>query len=184
MMVEMAEESRARALKPKKPLTMVDVLKVPYYRRAAELLKWEFEARGKLASEVLDDIHWSDFKEATVGDKKAKVRQMVPTFDNVLVKRDEAAERSPGGILMPDVAKDKPKRGVVVAVGPGRHDKEGRWVEPPCKAGDIVFVRHWNGADVLIGNVPHEIFNAAEIISVETDNLEQIEKAYGKTVKA
>ena len=105
---------------------------------------------------------------------------MVPTFDNVLVKRDEADEKTKGGIYMPDTAKDKPKRGIVVAVGPGRWDRDGKWVEPPCKAGDVVFVRHWNGADVMVGTVKHEIFNAAEIIAVETDSKKAIEKAYGK----
>ncbi len=112
----------------------------------------------------------------------AKPKQMVPTFDNVLVKRDEASGKSAGGILLPDQAKDKPKRGIVVAVGPGRWDKDGKWIDPPCKAGDVVFVRHWNGADIMVGGVLHEIFNAAEIIAVETDDKKSIEKAYGKGV--
>lgn len=110
----------------------------------------------------------------------AKKVVMVPTFDNVLVLRDEAAPKSAGGILLPDTGKEKPKRGLVIAVGPGRWDKDGRWMEPPCKAGDVVFVRHWNGADVWIDNVQHEIFNAAEIIGVETSDKATIEKAYGK----
>lgn len=116
-----------------------------------------------------------------MADKKPKA--MVPTFDNVLVRRDQADERTKGGIIMPDTAKEKPKKGLVVAVGPGRWTKEGVWVEPPCKAGDVVFVRHWNGADVMLNNVPHEIFNAAEIIGVETEDKKVIEKAYGKGAK-
>jgi co-chaperonin GroES (HSP10) len=76
-------------------------------------------------------------------------------------------------------AAEKPKRGLCIAVGPGRYDnKAGCWIYPPCKPGDVVFVRHWNGADVLVNGVKHEIFNAAEIIGVETDDAEVIKTAY------
>lgn len=166
----------------RKPLTIVEAAK-RIDPRIPALFNDMIETRVRMAREFCDGLtdlmDRKQLKEATVASKKQMV--MVPTFDNVLVRRDEAASKSPGGILMPDTAdKEKPKRGVVVSVGPGRWVKEGTFVEPPCKAGDVVFVRHWNGADVMLGNVKHEIFNAAEIIAVETDDQKVIDKAYGR----
>lgn len=182
----------------RKVLTVVEVAKRIDHKLTSKIVEG-IEEQARLDREFCDGlVDLMDrnqlFKEATVENRKAlpgggghpralaKSKAMVPTFDNVLVRRDEAADRSAGGILLPDTGKEKPKRGFVVAVGPGRWTKEGVWVVPPCKAGDTVFVRHWNGADVLINNEKHEIFNAAEIIGVETDDKETIEKAYGKGV--
>lgn len=180
--------------KKRKALTILDVARDPKLQpglqRLSDAHNEYLENMARLGRECVDEladlIHRKEAfveKRSTLpgGNPRVKTKAtVVPTFDNVLVIRDEAPDKSPGGILMPDTGKEKPKRGKVIAVGPGRFDKDGRWMDPPCKAGDTVFVRHWNGADIWIENVAHEIFNAAEIICVETDDKEKIEKAYGK----
>jgi chaperonin GroES len=68
-----------------------------------------------------------------------------PLGDRIVVRRFEAEEKSTGGILLPDTAKDKPQRGEVLAVGPGRLLKDGTRRAPQVKAGDTVLFTAWAG---------------------------------------
>ncbi len=68
-----------------------------------------------------------------------------PLSDRIIVRRQEAAEKTAGGILLPDNAKNKPQRGVVLAVGPGKTLKNGTCQPLQVKAGDVVLFTAWAG---------------------------------------
>jgi chaperonin GroES len=71
--------------------------------------------------------------------------QIKPLADRVVIRRDEAEEKTSGGILLPDTAKDKPQRGTVLAVGPGKLNKQGKHVPLDVKEGDVVLFTNWAG---------------------------------------
>jgi chaperonin GroES len=71
--------------------------------------------------------------------------QIKPLGDRVVVRRFEAEEKTAGGILLPDTAKDKPQRGKVLAVGPGKMNKEGKFTPLEVKEGDVVLFTNWAG---------------------------------------
>src|ERR1700677_927120 len=73
-----------------------------------------------------------------------------PLHDRVVVKRIEADERSKGGIIIPDSAKEKPQEGEVVAVGPGGRDENGKLITMDLKAGDRVLFGKWSGTEVKL----------------------------------
>src|SRR3546814_20624237 len=73
-----------------------------------------------------------------------------PLHDRVVVRRIEAEEKTSGGIIIPDTAKEKPQEGEIVAVGPGARDDAGRLVEPSVKTGDRVLFGKWSGTEVKI----------------------------------
>ncbi len=73
-----------------------------------------------------------------------------PLHDRVVVKRIEAEQKSAGGIIIPDTAKEKPQQGEVVAVGPGARNEKGELVALDVKAGDIVLFGKWSGTEVKI----------------------------------
>jgi chaperonin GroES len=71
--------------------------------------------------------------------------QIKPLGDRVVVRRFEAEEKTTGGILLPDTAKDKPQRGKVLAVGPGKLSKDGKFTPLDVKEGDVVLFTNWAG---------------------------------------
>jgi chaperonin GroES len=71
--------------------------------------------------------------------------QIKPLGDRVVVRRFEAEEKTAGGILLPDTAKDKPQKGKVVAVGPGKLTKDGKFTPLDVKEGDVVLFTNWAG---------------------------------------
>ena len=73
-----------------------------------------------------------------------------PLHDRVVVKRIDAEEKSKGGIIIPDTAKEKPQQGDVVAVGPRRRDENGKLVPIDLKAGDRVLFGKWSGTEVKL----------------------------------
>src|SRR3982074_1620634 len=73
-----------------------------------------------------------------------------PLRDRVLIRRVEAEEKTPGGIIIPDTAKEKPIKGEVLAVGAGAPDETGRIIPLAVKAGDRVLFGKWAGTEVLI----------------------------------
>lgn len=89
-----------------------------------------------------------------------------PLDDNVIVKPHEAEEKTAGGIVLPDSAKEKPLRGDVVATGPGRILKSGKRLEPSVKVGDTVMFGKYNGSDVKVDGVEHKILSEAEILAI------------------
>ena len=71
--------------------------------------------------------------------------QIKPLGDRVVIKRFEAEEKTAGGIVLPDTARDKPQRGKVLAVGPGKLTKDGKWQPLDVKEGDVVLFTNWAG---------------------------------------
>ncbi|MBA1158976.1 co-chaperone GroES [Microvirga mediterraneensis] len=73
-----------------------------------------------------------------------------PLHDRIVVRRIEPEERTKGGIIIPDTAKEKPQQGEVIAVGPGARDETGKLVALDVKAGDRVLFGKWSGTEVRI----------------------------------
>jgi chaperonin GroES len=98
--------------------------------------------------------------------KEAHMSGFRPLHDRVLVRRVEAEERTPAGIIIPDTAKEKPIEGEVLAVGPGARDETGRILPLDVKVGDRVLFGKWAGTDVLIDGEDRLILKEADILGV------------------
>ena len=89
-----------------------------------------------------------------------------PLHDRVVVRRIESEEKTAGGIIIPDTAKEKPQEGEVVAVGPGARDEEGKIQPPDVKAGDRVLFGKWSGTEVKIDGEELMIMKESDIMGV------------------
>ena len=90
-----------------------------------------------------------------------------PLGDKILVKRDEAATKTDSGIFLPESAKDKPKKGKVVALGAGLLNKDkGTYVPFTVKKGDIVIFSSYSGTEVKIDGDPYLIMTEEEILGI------------------
>jgi chaperonin GroES len=92
-----------------------------------------------------------------------------PLHDRVVLKRIEAEEKTSGGIIIPDTAKEKPQQGEVVAVGPGGRDEAGKLIPIDLKAGDRVLFGKWSGTEVKIDGVEYLIMKESDVMGVLTD---------------
>ena len=93
-----------------------------------------------------------------------------PLHDRVVVKRIEAEEKSAGGIIIPDTAKEKPQQGEVIAVGPGGRDEAGKLIPIDVKAGDRVLFGKWSGTEVKLDGVEYLIMKESDIMGVLSDD--------------
>ena len=89
-----------------------------------------------------------------------------PLHDRVVVKRIDAEEKSAGGIIIPDTAKEKPSEGEIIAVGPGGRDENGKLVPIDLKTGDRVLFGKWSGTEVKIDGVDYVIMKESDIMGV------------------
>ncbi len=89
-----------------------------------------------------------------------------PLHDRVLIRRVEEDERSAGGIIIPDTAKEKPMRGEVLAVGPGGRDEKGKLTPLDVKAGDHIIFGKWSGTEVRIDGEELLIMKESDIMGV------------------
>ena len=89
-----------------------------------------------------------------------------PLHDRVVVRRLESEERTKGGIIIPDTAKEKPQEGEIVAVGPGARDESGKLVPLDVKAGDRILFGKWSGTEVEIDDVEYLIMKESDIMGV------------------
>ena len=89
-----------------------------------------------------------------------------PLRDRVLVEPVEEAESIKGGIIIPDTAKEKPQEGIVVAVGKGKTDKDGKLVPMEVKKGDKVLMPKYGGTEVKINDKEYKIINEEDIVAV------------------
>ena len=89
-----------------------------------------------------------------------------PLHDQVLVKRIESDEKTAGGIIIPDTAKEKPQEGKVVAAGPGRRDKDGNLIPLDVKAGDRVLFAKWAGTEFKLDGEERMIMKEDDILGV------------------
>ncbi len=89
-----------------------------------------------------------------------------PLHDRVLVKRVEEEQKTKGGIIIPDTAKEKPQEGEVVAVGPGARDESGKVQPLELKAGDKILFGKWSGTEVKIDGEELLIMKESDIMGV------------------
>jgi chaperonin GroES len=89
-----------------------------------------------------------------------------PLHDRVVVRRIEGEEKTKGGIIIPDTAKEKPQEGEVIAVGPGARDESGKLLPIDLKAGDRVLFGKWSGTEVKIDDEDLLIMKEADIMGV------------------
>jgi chaperonin GroES len=91
--------------------------------------------------------------------------QMRPLHDRVIVKRIAEEERTRGGIIIPDTAKEKPQEGRVIAVGPGRQE-DGKVIKPDVKTGDRILFGKYSGTEVKLDGEEHIIMREEDILGV------------------
>ena len=89
-----------------------------------------------------------------------------PLHDRVVVRRLEGEEKTKGGIIIPDTAKEKPQEGEILAVGPGGRDEAGKLVPLDVKKGDKVLFGKWSGTEVKIDGVDLLIMKESDIMGV------------------
>ena len=89
-----------------------------------------------------------------------------PLHDRVLVRRIEAEEKTPSGIIIPDTAKEKPSQGEVTAVGPGGRDEAGKLTPIDLKVGDKVLFGKWSGTEVKLDGQDLLIMKESDIMGV------------------
>jgi chaperonin GroES len=89
-----------------------------------------------------------------------------PLHDRVVIRRIEGEEKTKGGIIIPDTAKEKPQEGEVIAVGPGARDESGKVVPLDLKAGDRVLFGKWSGSEVKIDDEDLLIMKESDIMGV------------------
>lgn len=89
-----------------------------------------------------------------------------PLADRVVVKKVEAEDKTAGGIVLPDTAKEKPQQGEVLAVGPGRLDEKGARMPMELKAGDRVLFAKYSGTEVKIEGVEYLILAERDILAI------------------
>jgi chaperonin GroES len=93
-----------------------------------------------------------------------------PLHDRVVIKRIEAEEKSAGGIIIPDTAKEKPQQGEVIAVGPGGRDETGKLVPIDIKVGDRVLFGKWSGTEVKLDGIEYLIMKESDLMGVLEDS--------------
>ncbi len=89
-----------------------------------------------------------------------------PLHDRVLVRRLESEEKTAGGIIIPDTAKEKPSEGEIVAVGSGARDESGKLVELDVKVGDRVLFGKWSGTEVKVNGEDLLIMKESDVMGV------------------
>ncbi|AZO09576.1 MULTISPECIES: co-chaperone GroES [unclassified Mesorhizobium] len=89
-----------------------------------------------------------------------------PLHDRILVRRIEAEEKSAGGIIIPDTAKEKPQEGEVIAVGPGARDESGKLVALDVKVGDHILFGKWSGTEIKLNGEDLLIMKESDVMGV------------------
>lgn len=89
-----------------------------------------------------------------------------PLHDRVLVRRIDAEEKTAGGIIIPDTAKEKPQEGEIVATGPGERNEQGQLIPIDVKPGDRVLFGKWSGTEVKIDGQDYLIMKESDLLGV------------------
>ena len=100
-----------------------------------------------------------------------------PLHDRVVVRRVKEEERSKGGILIPDTAKEKPQEGEVLAIGPGARDEAGKRIDMDVATGDRILFGKWSGTEVTIDGEELLIMKEADIMGVVEGKASEAKKA-------
>ncbi|RRH95959.1 co-chaperone GroES [Mesorhizobium tamadayense] len=98
-----------------------------------------------------------------------------PLHDRLLVRRTEAEEKTAGGIIIPDTAKEKPQEGEVIAVGPGARDESGKLIPLDVKVGDRILFGKWSGTEIKLNGEDLLIMKESDVMGVieQTSALEK-----------
>ncbi len=99
-----------------------------------------------------------------------------PLGDRLVVERLEQEEKTSGGIIIPDTAKEKPKQGKVLAVGPGAKDENGKRIPVDVQAGDIVLFTQWAGNEIKIDGKDYLVLKESDVIGI-IENTDSKKKA-------
>ena len=123
---------------------------------------------AKAATEETNNLFRHTYTAASKGAKELREIPMKfrPLHDRVVVRRIDADEKSGGGIIIPDTAKEKPSQGEITAVGPGGRDEAGTLVPIDLKVGDHVLFGKWSGTEVKIEGVELLIMKESDIMGV------------------
>jgi len=125
-----------------------------------------------------DDIGYSDDDEKYFGNvqvlmnciKNIKqggiIMDLKPLEDRIIIKPLDAEEKTSGGIIIPDNAKEKPQKGEVVAVGPGKYSDSGNRIDMTLKKGDTVLYGKYSGTEVKIEGEDHLIMRESDVLAV------------------
>jgi chaperonin GroES len=89
-----------------------------------------------------------------------------PLHDRVVVQRIEQEEKTKGGIIIPDTAKEKPQEGKIVAVGPGARDDRGQINAIGVKVGDTILFGKWSGSEIKLDGVEYLVMKESDVIGV------------------
>ena len=100
-----------------------------------------------------------------------------PLHDRVVVKRIDAEEKTAGGIIIPDTAKEKPSQGEVVAVGPGARDEKGTLVPLDVKKGDRILFGKWSGTEIKLDGEDLLIMKESDIMGIIEGSPAAVRKA-------
>lgn len=92
--------------------------------------------------------------------------KLKPLGDRVLIKREDAEEKTSGGIIIPETSKEKPSKGTVVAVGDGARDEKGNLIPMNLKAGDKVFFSKWGGTEIKVDDEELIIMKESDILAI------------------
>ena len=90
-----------------------------------------------------------------------------PLADRIVVQTMEEQEKTPGGIVLPDTAKEKPQKGKVVAVGPGTYDDKGARRPLDVKEGDVIIFARYGGTEVKVEGEEYLILRESDVLAVE-----------------
>ena len=89
-----------------------------------------------------------------------------PLHDRVLIESLESEEKTAGGIIIPDTAKEKPQEGKIIAVGPGAKSEDGKTIPMDVKVGDLVLFGKWSGTEVKVDGKEYSIMKESDIMGV------------------
>lgn len=89
-----------------------------------------------------------------------------PLHDRVLVQREESEEKSAGGIIIPDTAKEKPMQGTVKGTGTGSRDEQGKLVPLDVKEGDVILFGKWSGTEIKLDGQDYLIMKESDIMGI------------------
>ena len=89
---------------------------------------------------------------------------LVPLEDRVVVQVLAQEEKTSSGIVLPDTAQEKPQKGTIVAVGPGKYDESGKLIPMPVKKGDVVVFAKYSGTEIKLDNDEYLVMRASDLI--------------------
>src|SRR5205823_13025684 len=97
---------------------------------------------------------------------RRSIMKFRPLHYRIVIKRIDAEEKTAGGIIIPDTAKEKPQEGEVIAVGPGGRDETGKLIPIDLKVGDRVLFAKWSGTEVKLDGVEYLIMKESDVMGV------------------